>query len=348
MHDLSTVNVAKVLQTSRQQNQDSCGKSRQNRKISCSGSCKRTKKHYITLCVGLSGSEQEHTGGEDPEGNMILKQGVWNMSLLKMQENLCNPPLILEKDQYRVKFAVTGEELSSAFKLRYEAFKLEQDRKQLQNGNRMDKDRFDDNCLHLLVEEKTSAKTVGTSRIHPGPVAAASNSGFYSEGEFKINGLEKIRLQTMEVGRSCVDGKYRNGTVLALLWAGISEGLRRSGLRYLMGCASLEECDQTAGWLLYDSFREQGKLSEELTGTALPHVKMERPSPEELQKFKKGHPVMRKLLPPLFKGYLSMGAKICSEPVFDRQFGSVDFLVLLDAGRLPERYQKHFNVPEIR
>ena len=60
--------------------------------------------------------------------------------------------------------------------------------------------------------------------------------------------------------------------------------------------------------------------------------------------YRQQHPVPRTLIPPLFKGYLRMGAKICSEPVFDSDFGTIDFLILLDTGRLPERYQKHFNV----
>ena len=48
------------------------------------------------------------------------------MSLLELRDRLCNPPIILEKDPYRVKFAVSGEELAGAFKLRYNVFKLEQ------------------------------------------------------------------------------------------------------------------------------------------------------------------------------------------------------------------------------
>ena len=269
------------------------------------------------------------------------------MALWKLQDQLCDPPIVQEKDQYRVKFAVSDEERAAAFRLRYNVFRLERGRN-LPDNSRMDKDQFDDSCVHLVVENKSTSETVGTYRIHPGPVASESGLGFYSEQEFRIRGLERIRLRTLEVGRSCVDPAYRNGTVVALLWEGVSHVMRRSGLRYLMGCVSLEETDPAAGWILYDLFREQGKLSAEICGEALPHVKMERSTSEELEKFREAHPLARKLLPPLFKGYLSMGAEVCSEPVYDRDFGTVDFLILLDVGKLPERYQKHFNVPEIR
>jgi putative hemolysin len=44
------------------------------------------------------------------------------------------------------------------------------------------------------------------------------------------------------------------------------------------------------------------------------------------------------------KGYMRLGAKICGKPAYDREFGTIDFLILLDIARLPERYSKHFNI----
>ena len=35
-------------------------------------------------------------------------------------------------------------------------------------------------------------------------------------------------------------------------------------------------------------------------------------------------------LPPLFEGYLSLGAKVCGAPALDHAFGTTDFLVVLD------------------
>lgn len=266
-----------------------------------------------------------------------------------IREKMCNPPVLAENDQYRIKFATTEQEMDAVFKLRYEVFTLEQGRNADDKGSSgIDKDSFDDYCLHLVVEEKSSSKIVGTYRVHLGPIAANSGLGFYSSQEFEIEGLDKIAPQTVEVGRSCVSPEYRNGSVVALLWSGISATMFRSGLRYLAGCVSLENVNPAAGWMLYDYFREQGKLSDELHGIALPHVRMKRPSESEMEAFAqtlKGG--ARSLVPPLFKGYLRLGAKICSEPVFDRDFGTIDFLILVDVGKLPERYIKHFNVAAV-
>ena len=45
-------------------------------------------------------------------------------------------------------------------------------------------------------------------------------------------------------------------------------------------------------------------------------------------------------IPPLFKVYLDMGAKVCSEPAIDREFGVIDFLIVLDVENLDERTAK--------
>ena len=46
--------------------------------------------------------------------------------------------------------------------------------------------------------------------------------------------------------------------------------------------------------------------------------------------------------PPLVKGDLRLGAKICGVPAYDRDFGTIDFLILLDMREIPERYARRF------
>ena len=49
------------------------------------------------------------------------------------------------------------------------------------------------------------------------------------------------------------------------------------------------------------------------------------------------------VLPPLFDGYLALGAKVCGAPATDHDFGTTDFLVLLDVHELDQRtYQSLF------
>jgi putative hemolysin len=46
--------------------------------------------------------------------------------------------------------------------------------------------------------------------------------------------------------------------------------------------------------------------------------------------------------PPLIKGYLKLGAKICSAPEWDPDFNSAVLLTLLRLSEINPRYAKHF------
>ena len=57
------------------------------------------------------------------------------------------------------------------------------------------------------------------------------------------------------------------------------------------------------------------------------------PSNADLETFK---------LPSLFHTYLRYGARVCGGPAIDREFGTSDFLVLLDVGELSPRQRALF------
>jgi putative hemolysin len=46
--------------------------------------------------------------------------------------------------------------------------------------------------------------------------------------------------------------------------------------------------------------------------------------------------------PKLLRAYLTIGARICSEPALDREFGTIDFLTLLDLQTLHPRVAARF------
>jgi putative hemolysin len=49
-------------------------------------------------------------------------------------------------------------------------------------------------------------------------------------------------------------------------------------------------------------------------------------------------------MPPLLKGYLRVGARICGEPAWDPDFNTADFLVWLSLDNLHPRYARHFEL----
>ncbi len=50
-------------------------------------------------------------------------------------------------------------------------------------------------------------------------------------------------------------------------------------------------------------------------------------------------------VPKLLKTYLTIGARICAPPAWDREFGTIDFLTLLDLKMLSQAARNRFLAP---
>ena len=50
-----------------------------------------------------------------------------------------------------------------------------------------------------------------------------------------------------------------------------------------------------------------------------------------------------KILPPLLKGYLRLGAMVCGGPALDKEFGTTDFLILVEHDKITDRYKQHYS-----
>jgi len=261
----------------------------------------------------------------------------------KLSQRLIKTPVLVEAKNFLVKLAENQEEVEDAMRLRYEVFNLEQQRG-LKSAEEfcIDSDEFDHYCLHIMVMDKWSRRVLGTYRIHFG-VVANSAKGFYSSREFDIKGIESISDKCMELGRSCVSPEFRTGSVISLLWKAISELLIRTNFTYMIGCVSLDETDPRIGWALYEYFRKTCSMSGYLTAVPHPEFRFDRPSDKEIEKILADETSLKKYMPPLFRGYMRLGAQICGVPALDRDFGTMDFLMAADTRNLPERYVRHFN-----
>ena len=263
-------------------------------------------------------------------------------------KHIVMPPTLIETDNFLVRLAENHEDVESAQRLRYEVFNLEQGRG-LRGAARygIDFDEFDEYCLHLLAIEKSTGRIVGTYRAHLGCIANSAK-GFYSSREYEIHGLYKIADKCIELGRTCVSPDYRSGAVVALLWAGITELIVRAKLTYMLGCVSLDETDPALGWALYEYLTAKSPNSGGFSVVPRPGFKLERPMDREIKKFLDDETSLRKKIPPIFKGYLRLGEYICGEPALDREFGTVDFFIMVDINNVPARYKHHFNYKDNR
>lgn len=228
---------------------------------------------------------------------------------------------------YRVRFAEDAEDLDAVLRLRYEVFNLELGEglaESLATGR--DEDRFDTVCDHLLVEDLSTCRVVGTYRIQTAEMAAAGH-GFYSAGEFDLAPLDSILPRAVELGRACIAREHRNRRVLFLLWRGLAEYLVASGKTMLFGCCSLTSQDPAEAMRVWDHLAENGfvdpaRRAPVQPAYAIPPIESDR---AEVR------------LPTLFATYLRFGASVCGGPAIDRAFSTIDYLVLLDVARFDDR-----------
>jgi putative hemolysin len=258
------------------------------------------------------------------------------------------PRVHAEVGRYRLRLAQSIEDRDAACRLRFKVFNIELGKgldASYETG--LDTDQFDLFCEHLLVEDKVDRRIVGTYRMQSG-VTAAQNLGYYSEQEFGFFPYEAMRGEILELGRASIDREHRTPEVLTLLWRGIAQYATDMQLRYLIGCSSLNSVDPREGWQMYRQLTNYRAAAELQTlpaeGFVCPgeHDDLESGSLGESGPTPASEPVK---VPKLLKTYLAIGARICSAPAWDREFGTIDFLTLLDLRTISSSARNRFLAP---
>jgi putative hemolysin len=222
--------------------------------------------------------------------------------------------------RYAVRLARDANDRVAACRLRFHVFNVEMGEGLSSSySTGLDRDRFDQVCDHLIVENQEDGRVVGTYRMQSG-LAAATGFGYYSAQEFEFAPYDCIRDLVLELGRASIDRQHRSSEVLTLLWRGIGQYAKHYGLRYLIGCSSLNSIDPVEGWSLYRALEPQLVSSEFFT---VPNAAYALPS-------NRGDREVAVKIPKLLRTYLGVGARICGPPAWDRAFGTIDFLTLLD------------------
>lgn len=223
--------------------------------------------------------------------------------------------------------------IEAAQRLRYEVFSTEPGFTLTHSADGRDADRFDEYCDHLLVRDDTSGALVGCYRMLP-PTGAIAAGGLYSASEFDITELDPLRPSLVEMGRAVVRPGHRNGAVVLLMWAGILAYLDRYRYDYITGCVSVPVRGQGAPGSQIRGVRDFVRRRHASPHRVMPYrpVVLDGKSLEEIA------PPARPVLPPLLRGYLRLGARICGEPAHDPAFGVGDFPALLCRSDADARY----------
>lgn len=228
------------------------------------------------------------------------------------------------------------KEIRQALELRYRVFAEGMGASLPTASEGIDKDDFDDLCLHLIVKDVMSDQVIGYSRLLTNELAQRAG-GFYSATEFDLSNIVLPGKTYMEIGRTCVDPDFRCGAAIGLLWSGIAQFMSAHNIDYLMGCASIPLNEGYARTIaIVNHLREKHFTPEHMR--AEPKVHMPRIDVDIDGKA---------LVPSLLKAYLRIGVKVCGEPCLDKDFNVADALILLAREDINQRYLRHFTKSDL-
>ncbi len=247
-----------------------------------------------------------------------------------------------------LRLAQTIEEVEAAQALRYRVFYEEMAAEataEMAAAGR-DFDTFDEHCDHLLVFDSERGEgpeaVVGTYRVMRRE-AARRRGRFYTAGEYDIANLLAFPGEVLELGRSCIEARYRSGATMQLLWRGIADYVMSHEIGLMFGCASLPGVDPAELSLPLSYLYHHHLAPPALRAWALPerYVAMNSMAPEEISPRR-----ALQMLPPLVKGYLRLGGFVGEGAVVDYAFGTTDVCVVVKTEWVTDRYYRHYRRDE--
>ena len=275
----------------------------------------------------------------------ILQRGALVQPAIRRPRPRIEAEILGRLGGLEVRLARTPAEIRAAQALRFKIFYEEMSARPnlLQQLTRLDVDRFDRHCDHLLVIDPARSprfkdQVVGTYRLMR-QEKASECGGFYGEDEFDIPGLVARHpgRRFLQLGRSCVLADYRGRRTVELLWHGIWAYVLNHRIDAMFGCASLPgTCPQELSAPLA-FLRDNASAPDEWRVAASPGRAMV-PTARAREDRRRALSV----LPPLLKGYLRVGGYVSPDAVADHEFGTTDVFVVLPVERIAPRYVAHY------
>jgi putative hemolysin len=246
----------------------------------------------------------------------------------------------------QVRLARNEAEIAAAQEVRYRIFFDELGAtRDASSPQRLDADRFDAACDHLLVFDTAlpgpeHRRIVGTYRLLRQEKALAAG-GFYSDGEFEFGKLiaRHPGQRFLELGRSCVLPEYRSKRTIELLWQGIWAYISHYQIGVMAGCASFHGTVPAAHAEALSYLAHHCRTSTEFDVRAVPErYRSMDLMPAEAINIRSA----AMALPPLIKGYLRVGAKVGDGCVVDHEFDTVDVFVVMPVREIGQRYISYY------
>ena len=239
-----------------------------------------------------------------------------------------------------LKLANRESDVEEAQNLRYRVFYQEKSAcaSETMRAKKRDEDIYDQYADHLLAIDTKTGSVIGTYRLLRQEKLPA-NLSFYTESEFDISVLKTKGRRLLELGRSCVDTRYRTRNIMDLMWRGLFAYCLHYRVNTLFGCASFEgtEPEKLAAELSWLHHKKQAEPE------WCPKARAERYF--SMNRRPANHPELkdaRTRIPPLIKGYLRLGGRVGEGCVVDEQFNTIDICIVLLRRHVDTRYFRHY------
>ncbi len=255
--------------------------------------------------------------------------------------------MLIRAGRYLVKLAESEAEVAAAQRLRYRVFVEEMGAKASPGAmaERRERDRFDPHFDHLLLIDTESEDpevelgVVGVYRIMRRS-RARGGIGFYGAAEYDLSPLDRYPREVLELGRTCIDARHRGGAGMHLLWNGLARYVFEHDIGLLFGVASFHGTDPRRYAHALSHLHHAHLAPPDIRVRALPEVyvamDMLPPGAVDLGT------AMRQM-PPLIKAYIRLGGFVGDGAYIDRDFNTVDVCLLMDTGRMVERYHRFYS-----
>ncbi len=229
----------------------------------------------------------------------------------------------LRKGRYAARLAVSAGDIAAAQALRGLCFR---------GPGQLDADRFDDACLHVLVEEDRSGTLVCCFRLLP--LARGSEiAQSYSAQFYELSALADFEGPMVEMGRFCIHPEWRDADILRVAWGAMTQFVDENGIQMLFGCSSFKGTE-AADYLDAFAMLKERHLAPRRW---LPRVKAPRVF-RFARRLARRAPDARQAaltMPPLLRTYLAMGGWVSDHAVVDRDLNTLHVFTGLEIGAVP-------------
>lgn len=233
---------------------------------------------------------------------------------------------LISRGRYVARLAEDEADLLAAAKLRALCFGLDAP----------DRDKFDDFCRHVLIEDLDDGALTCCYRMQVFENGRGLDRS-YAMQFYDLKALRAFKGPMLELGRFCIHPDYRDPDILRIAWGAMTAYVDENGIEMLFGCSSFAG---TEGGAYLDTFAllKQAHMAPDrwFPGEKAAEVfrfDAKLPAQPDQKRGMQG-------MPPLLRTYLTMGGWVSDHAVVDYDMNTLHVFTGLEIDAIPPARQR--------